>query len=48
MPGEAGRYADALPFLLRAVKLETRNAAAWTWLGATYIQLNRPRDAVGP
>lgn len=44
---QAGRYQEALPHFLSATRTNPRNAAHWTWLGATYLKLERFSEAVG-
>ncbi len=42
---EAGNYTAALPLLQQVVKADPGNGRAWTWLGATYLKLDRVPEA---
>lgn len=42
---QAGRYDQALPYFVQAVRETPASSQAWIWLGATYLKLGRLPDA---
>ncbi len=45
---EKGDFVRAIEILMPIVRLEPENAEAHFWLGASWLQLNRPQEAIAP
>ncbi len=45
---EKGDFVRAVELLLPIARLEPENAEAHFWLGASWLQLNRPQEAIAP
>src|SRR5476651_387175 len=42
----AGNYADSIAQLEQVVAADKKDYTAWTYLGASYLHVNRPKEAL--